>query len=534
MLKKILFIIPFGAILFFGVIAAGLNTLTYDEATHFRNAEKFWQFDTGRHDFNATMPINAVHVIPSKIEAAIAQATGFSFYGWVIQKSGMATLSQEELKIYSGRLVNLIFSLLLALLIFRWTRELYGDNSAVVTLWLYAFTPTFLALGPIANSDVAISFFCALSFYIFWKCFKHLTVFTLVMLGISLGLAQISKYHAVFIPFIFLLILLIRYLFKFKELSAPKTWTKFLGCAVLVAVITVLVINTAYLWNAVGKQLKAVEFQSESFKKLGAVLGPVPVPLALPFYQGLDFVADQSEDGSSHYPIYLLGERSPSGFKGYYAIAFGLKETIPFILFSIAALLSLLFVRSRWRTFLDNEIFLIVPFLFFWIFCNFFTTMQTGIRYLLPAYPFLIIFIGSLFQNPELWKKIQFKIPVLGLLAWHVISPLTYTPNYLSYFNELIGSRLNAYRYLADSNLCWGQNGFWLKSYLKRHPDARVDPLTPTSGLVVVDVNRLLGLADPPEAFAWIREHYQPVGHVSHAHLVFRIPETETQKNLSQ
>jgi hypothetical protein len=44
------------------------------------------------------------------------------------------------------------------------------------------------------------------------------------------------------------------------------------------------------------------------------------------------------------------------------------------------------------------------------------------------------------------------------LLVWFVGANLKTYPYYLSYFNESIGRQTNAYKYLVDSNLDWGQD----------------------------------------------------------------------------
>ena len=43
-------------------------------------------------------------------------------------------------------------------------------------------------------------------------------------------------------------------------------------------------------------------------------------------------------------------------------------------------------------------------------------------------------------------------------LFWHVAENLATYPHYISYFNELIGSKRNADKFLIDSNLDWGQD----------------------------------------------------------------------------
>ena len=58
-----------------------------------------------------------------------------------------------------------------------------------------------------------------------------------------------------------------------------------------------------------------------------------------------------------------------------------------------------------------------------------------------------------------------------ALAAWHVVSVLSYHPHYMSYFNELIGRRIDAWRFLADSNLDWKDRQWFIRRFQARHPE---------------------------------------------------------------
>jgi hypothetical protein len=110
------------------------------------------------------------------------------------------------------------------------------------------------------------------------------------------------------------------------------------------------------------------------------------------------------------------------------------------------------------------------------------------------------------------------------LAAWAAASALSYHPHYIAYFNELIGRRVNAYRYLADSNLEWEDHTYFIERYQRRHPELRlvVEPETPQAGDILVGANQLVGVIHPGK-YLWLREHFRPVDHVGYSHLLFRI-----------
>jgi len=86
----------------------------------------------------------------------------------------------------------------------------------------------------------------------------------------------------------------------------------------------------------------------------------------------------------------------------------------------------------------------------------------------------------------------------LALLAWYAGSTLSYHPHYMSYFNELIGPRVNAYRFLADSNLDWEDRSYFVERFRERHPEIPfvLNPAAPQPGWVLVGANDLLGIFD--------------------------------------
>ena len=165
-------------------------------------------------------------------------------------------------------------------------------------------------------------------------------------------------------------------------------------------------------------------------------------------------------------------------------------------------------------------------------------------------FPLLYVVCGTLVKD---WRYlgIRLKGVVLGLLVYMVISVLSYFPHYIPYFNEIVRDRKQAYKYLADSNIDWGQGVEYLTAYLEAHPDVYakdldrglwfikryrdkhmdeyLDTSLPDSGLVIVNVNNFVGVQNP-HRYKWLRENYRPIDHVAYSYLLFRIsPEYRLQ-----
>ena len=159
-------------------------------------------------------------------------------------------------------------------------------------------------------------------------------------------------------------------------------------------------------------------------------------------------------------------------------------------------------------------------------------------------FPFLFVFSSRV---AGAWTALRnrYQIFVTSLVAYLLISNLSYFPHYLSYFNELLVERKMGYKILVDSNLDWGQNEYYLKHYLTKNPEIMYTPnryglhiasdyhklptnkvfypVRPQAGLIVIGVNKLVGIVEEPKNYQWIRENLKPVAHVAHSYLVFKI-----------
>jgi len=180
------------------------------------------------------------------------------------------------------------------------------------------------------------------------------------------------------------------------------------------------------------------------------------------------------------------------------------------------SLVNYCFHRRRYN-FARDELFLLIPLFFLLAYFNFAVKVNLGIRYLLPVFPLFFIFCGGLLApRPSPAAR-----AVSAVLAVYLaVSVLSYYPHFISYFNEFVRDRKQAYRLLADSNIDWGQNRWYLDAYRKSHPAVYVNPAGPVAGRVVVSVNNLVGVWNPEE-YRWLRENFSPVDQIAYSYLVF-------------
>jgi hypothetical protein len=101
-----------------------------------------------------------------------------------------------------------------------------------------------------------------------------------------------------------------------------------------------------------------------------------------------------------------------------------------------------------------------------------------GLRYVLPVYPLLFVFIGGLATSPWLRTR-PARIATAAMLAWAIGSSLMAHPHYLPYFNELAGGADHGIEWLDDSNVDWGQDLVLLADFLQASglDDVEVTPM---------------------------------------------------------
>jgi len=138
----------------------------------------------------------------------------------------------------------------------------------------------------------------------------------------------------------------------------------------------------------------------------------------------------------------------------------------------------------------------------------------------------LYVFSGNLFFKWKNFTIVQ-KLLSWGAIAYMFVSVYSYYPYNLSYFNEIVWNRPQAYKYLADSNIDWGQSQNELREYIAEHPSAVYRPGKIQSGQIIVSVNDLVGITTDPGQYAWLRSNFEPDDTIAYTYLVYNISPEE-------
>jgi hypothetical protein len=429
--------------------------------------------------------------------------------------------------------------------VFHWSRELYGFYAGLVALALYIFDPNIIAHSQLVTTDIYVTGTILFACYGIWKFANTRRVRDGILSAFTLGFSELAKYTSVVLLPLFGLVLILHdlpvQLSACKE-KGKKAILRYLGqLALYVAVgcaFIFVIINIGFLFNRSFVPLNQYVFQSHTFKLLQniKIVQDLRVPFPYPYLQGLDRVMYNEGAGKGFGNIYLLGQlRTGQGFAGYYFVAFALKVPIATQIIIAIAVIVYAISKQRRKLFLQNEVFLLVPVLFYTIYFNFFYDAQIGFRYFMVVFPLLYVFSGSLFTNWLVFSVKQ-KLVIGALAAYLIASVLSYYPLYLSYFNEIVWDRKYAYKYLADSNLDWGQGQYYLVDYMSAHPNAIYTPNQVMSGELIVGASDLVGVTTwgDPDKYKWLRDNFQPVKTIAYEYLVFDITPAQLQQLCSQ
>lgn len=497
---------------------------TPDENNHFGYGRNILNGDSTRFD-DSKMPFSTWNALPARIAEFVPFPDGL--------------LKSYLPKLITARLMTTLFSLFVAYKIFDWSRELYGFVPALISLGLYVLDPNIIAHSQLVTTDIYAAGMVLFSVYWLWKFANTRKWLDGLFLAFMLGLAQLAKYTAISLYPLFAVTLLVHDWPQLGEAYKRGDWQKIKSLLLQYAkygfvavIVSVFVINVGFLFNRTFTPLYDYSFRSDVFNSIQSKISFV-VPVPYPYLEGLDWIVQREQTNEGFGNIYLLGKTHfKEGFPGYYFVAYLLKVPIATQIILLSAFVVYFINKSRRKKFLNNEWFLLCPIFFYTIYFNFFYRAQIGIRYLLVIFPLLYVFAGGLFEN---WKRFDWKKKWTGfaLGMYLILSLLSYYPFYISYFNEIVWDRKMAYKYLADSNLDWGQDEVILKKYLAEHSDVHRAPEKPRllkeSTRYFLRVNQLVGVTENPNTYRWLRENFEPIDTIAPSYLLFEITPEQMQ-----
>ncbi|MDO8496274.1 MAG: phospholipid carrier-dependent glycosyltransferase [bacterium] len=476
-----------------------------------------------------------------------------------------------------AKLPILIFFIISAIIIFIWTRQIASYFAALMALFLFAFSPTVLAHARFVTTDVPALFGVLLSSYFFVHYLKNQNRKNLILAGIALGIAELTKF-SLFLLIPFFLGLALIYAF----LNSPKS--KFFNSLSLIC-NSILIIAIGYIfvvwpvyyfhtWNYPAELQQSQtttllqSYGNRNFADPVIYLSGKPVVRALAEYGlGLLMVTQRAVGGNT---TYFLGEVSKESWPHYFPIVYFLKEPLPFwgmimiVMLIGAARFKFYNLKSQMRHCIDwskNHFAELTMLL--WIFGYWYTSIRAnlniGVRHLMPVYGFTFILLaGALVKiasSLDRKKLFTFYFLLFTLMGWYLYENISVYPYYLTYFNQVAGGPSGGYRYVVDSNLDWGQDLKRLADWVKEKDIKKIsldyfgwsdqtyyikDGLVwiragqyinadnflkdnPEGGYIAVSASFFMGSREKPEtSYAWL-DDYKPITIIGNSIFVWYI-----------
>jgi Dolichyl-phosphate-mannose-protein mannosyltransferase len=369
-----------------------------------------------------------------------------------------------------SRLPMIALTLALGVLVFFFTRELFGPRAAVLAVALFAVEPTILAHGRIVQTDIPAACGFLLSVVAVYRYLHAPDWRKAAGVGAAVAIALLAKSSMLaLVPAlaVVLALLLVR---------QPMRLAKVGGHALIATIVHLLVINGTYLFHNRALTEGDLKWIADCFPSCRATI--TTSVRALRLILPTDFVMGiywQLNHGQVGHQAGLLGMHSNHGWWYYFPVAFFFKATIPFLLLSVASIGWALHRVVRYRG--GRWLALLVPFSFYTALVMT-SPINIGIRYYLPAYVFLVILSACLLDSLLRHRKPGFsRVASLGTamtaLAWMWVEAGLVYPNYIPYLNQLASARPHWW-YLSDSNVEWGDDAKDLVAFLHARGQNRV------------------------------------------------------------
>src|SRR5688572_24321005 len=259
-----------------GICYLRSQSITSDEGAFFDYAIRFLKGNPERIYpvvDNSKMPINVLNTIP--------RVVGDVVMGDEDKNDGGISDTMN------GRYITLAISVFIILLVYKWSRQLYGEFAGLFSAFLMSVCPNSLSHAALVTTDTYSVLLLLMSMYYLWKFCRVRTNHYFILFSLSVALSQLVKqslFHLYLLAPFCLAVYFLVYREKFR-------WLLFTKRLIVFAVISLLVINIGFYFHQSFTPLGQYTFTSNFFQDLQQALpGSLPIPLPTPFTEGLDMV----------------------------------------------------------------------------------------------------------------------------------------------------------------------------------------------------------------------------------------------------
>jgi hypothetical protein len=439
----------------------------------------------------------------------------------------------------SGMLPLLMLAIVL---VFLWTRRLFGDLAGVLAAALFSTLPFILAFSGLAYTDMAACCMQFAAFLAFATWLEKPSTASSLLFGVATGFALLSKFTILlFFPVVGIALLLTKALlheddgsFRIKAINWMRHGT--------VAVLTAIVVLWGGYVFSLGHVRETMQLTPENMPSFQHFPKPIaniarhavvsdwtlPAPALI---KGIAtaFALNKTESRS-----YELGKIKTGGWWYFFLVALACKTPIAFLILSMigTAVLISNAREKRWQPLAPLVCAIGV------LIATMGVSYDAGLRHVIVVLPLLAVVAGC--GAAYLWQLGRYRLfgraILLVLLAWQGFVSFSARGDYIAYFNEFAGTDPSKIL-VTGCDLDCGQDLYRLADVLRaRHisdvnlavwssadlaylglPRTQIPrPAHPVTGWLAVS-SRSLRMGDvfhqtyPPGSFAWL-DPYQPEG----------------------
>ena len=464
------------------------ESTTSDEIVHLTGGVNNWaNHDYRLHPENGILPQRWAALPAWLAGAKFPPLAGNEYWRtsdvWVVGHQFFYETGEDHFpRLMAGRAMIALFSVATGLLVFLWSRRLFGNAGGLVSLAFFVFSPDFLAHGALVTSDACMAFFFLAAVGAWWRHLHDGRAVTWWLSAATVGLAFVAKFSAVLLVPMMVIMAVVRALTPAPLTLGGRTFVtrggKFMAAAFSAvghAGVVALTIWAffGFRFSAFNSALPAADHFIRPWKDLDPHLG-LAAPLihglealrALPegFLYGLAYVVETAGSRSA----FLNGAHSGTGWPTFFLWTFWLKTTVALMV--AVALATVITARRTLATpgrlqLLYRATPLLTLFVVYWL-SSLTSHLNIGHRHILPTYPVLFIATGAL--GAWLTSRSTVRLACVALLlGWHVSDAVRVAPSYLAFFNAFAGGPSNGWRHLVDGSLDWGQDLPGLKRWLE-------------------------------------------------------------------
>lgn len=427
---------------------------TSDEPTYIAAAALLWAHRD--YTFNSGAPVLpkwGFAVALRMVDPAIGE-TPPEWYRAGIHMLWSGRPGRLRRNLFAARSATILVTVLGGLLLWSAARR-FGDLPAAATHALWCFSPSILASGALATLDAWVaSMLCA----VLWaavRFWERPTPSRAAVTGLCFALAIGAKVSALGVAPV---LLAAGALAVGRSGGAERggRWRRGLACALAFAGAALFILWGLYAFT-VGYVTSAA-FPGLRHWRPVRIVGPLPFP------NWIEGLGQQVTLGGAGHRGYLFGETLRTGWWWFYVAAFALKTTVGAQALAVARLASWIKRRpSRSELAVDAALLTFPGLLFLAMSLG---RTQIGIRYLLPAFPFAMLWAGrGVGDLRRAFGRPGLAVAGVCLLAGAAES-VSIHPHHLMFFNRWAGGPEGGPRYFVVGD-DWGQDqrrlGEWMR-----------------------------------------------------------------------